>query len=111
MPKTKLSIFQVIRNNAIAITTVTILGALFSFSIAQYQKPFKQAKKANDSVVIISKSVDSLKYYQKQNRKDIDTLLLNSADVNESIDTININIAEIKGMLKILIGDKLKTPN
>jgi len=88
--------WESIKTNIVTWLIILMAGGLFVTAQTNNQKAVKVA-------TVVKKEVDSLKQVQINNRRDIDTVLRTLPEMHQTIDVVKTDVAEIKGMLKILV--------
>ena len=88
--------WESIKTNIVTWLIILMAGGLFVTAQTNNQKAVKIA-------TVVKKEVDSLKQVQINNRRDIDTVLRTLPEMHKTIDVVKTDVAEIKGMLKILV--------
>ena len=88
--------WESIKTNIVTWLIILMAGGLFVTAQTNNQKAVKVA-------TVVKKEVDSLKQVQINNRRDIDTVLRTLPEMHKTIDVVKTDVAEIKGMLKILV--------
>ena len=88
--------WESIKTNVVTWLIILMAGGLFVTAQTNNQKAVKVA-------TVVKKEVDSLKQVQINNRRDIDTVLRTLPEMHKTIDVVKTDVAEIKGMLKILV--------
>ena len=92
-----------VRTNVITWLLVFIMAGFFGVAQTTNNQAKKTVKVVNDANIILKAKQDSLARQQKVDRKDIDTILRAIPQIHESVDEVKLDVAEIKGMIKILV--------